>query len=297
MLSEIMLQQTTVKTVIPYYEKFLRLFPRIEDLAKAPEEKVMSLWSGLGYYSRARNLHRLAKVVTIERKFPHRYEDLLKLPGLGPYTAAAVASFAFNQPVAAIDGNIARVISRLADIDLDISTSQGKRALVDFANKILDPKNSALHNQAIMELGATICLPQNPSCLLCPVMNQCLSQKRGNQNLRPVKKKKRAQEPWIWNLFLASQNGKIALTQLKNGTPWLKNTWVLPGKAQTISKPPKKFSFRHSITHHKIYVQVKRAKSTDLKPFQIRWVSQSEIESFGVSSVVFKALKYLQENQ
>ena len=295
-ISEIMLQQTTVAVVIPYYEKFLKEFPTVRDLAAADEDRVLSLWSGLGYYSRARNLHAAAKEIAAMGAFPSTYEDLLKLPGVGPYTAAAVASIAFDEEVAAIDGNVVRVISRLFDIDTDVGAKTTQKKISKFAHALIAGQVPSLHNQAMMELGATVCLPQNPACLLCPAVKVCKSWSSGTVDARPVKKKNRKQDPWLWEMYVVDGSKRVALTK-NNGTPWLKNTWVLPGSAKPLStKALPAHDFKHSITHHKIFVQVKKTNSkVILKKFnanELKWVNREEIEKYGVSSIVQKALRF-----
>ncbi len=296
LVSEVMLQQTTVRVVIPYYERFISEFPKAKTLANADIEKVLSLWSGLGYYSRARNLQKAMIEVVRRKHFPNNFDALLELPGVGPYTAAAVASMAFGEPAAAIDGNVIRVISRLFNIADDISTKKGQTKIKKYAQSLLNPKNSGLHNQALMELGATICVPKNPSCMLCPWMKSCRSLKEGTINLRPVKKKMRKQDPWLWTLRLIKKDGKIALVKNNDGVPWLKNTWVLPGKAIALKKSHRlKIDFCHSITHHKISVRVLNGRPDDLKGQKVVWIDPKKGLKVGVSSIVTKALKAVSE--
>jgi A/G-specific adenine glycosylase len=295
LLSEIMLQQTTVRVVIPYYQKFLKAFPTVVALARAPEEKVMALWSGLGYYSRARNLIKAAKEISKLKTFPDTFDELLKLPGIGPYTAAAVASIAFGQEVAAVDGNVIRVVTRLFDIDADVGSSAGKEKIAALATRLIKDQPPSEHNQAMMELGATICTTANPSCMLCPLMKHCQSRQNATTALRPIKRKNRRQEPWLWEMYLVRKGQKIALVKNENGTPWLKNTWVLPGCAtqlKTSKAPPA--DFRHSITHHKIFVKIHEKPEYDLTELKCRWIRPDQIDSLGVSSVVQKALSRIQ---
>jgi A/G-specific adenine glycosylase len=193
-LSEIMLQQTRVAAVIPYYERFLECFPNLHALATAPEEEVLRLWSGLGYYSRARNLHKAAQMIVAEHggEFPARLEDLLALPGIGSYTAAAILSIAFGQKHAVLDGNVARVLARLGSIRGDLRESARWQELQKCADGYLEPKSPGDWNQAMMELGATLCSPKSPQCLLCPVAQLCEGRKLGIADLLPEKRKKRA---------------------------------------------------------------------------------------------------------
>src|SRR5690349_14398546 len=193
-LSEIMLQQTRVAAVIPYYERFLERFPNLQTLAAAPEEEVLRLWSGLGYYSRAWNLHKAAQKIVAEHggKFPSRLEDVLALPGIGNYTAAAILSIAFGQKQAVLDGNVARVLARLGVIRGDLRESARWQELQKCADAYLAPTSPGDWNQAMMELGATLCSPKSPQCLLCPVTQFCEGRKLGIAEVLPEKGKKRA---------------------------------------------------------------------------------------------------------
>jgi len=193
-ISEVMLQQTRVAAVIPYYERFLARFPDVRALAEAPEEEVLRLWSGLGYYSRARNLQKAAQRIVGQHagQFPRKAEDVLALPGIGAYTAAAVLSIAFDEPLAVLDGNVARVIARLDALHGDLREPQRWRVLQARASALLASDEAGDWNQAMMELGATVCTPQNPQCLLCPASNFCEARKRGIADVIPEKRKKRA---------------------------------------------------------------------------------------------------------
>ena len=176
-LSEIMLQQTRVKQGTPYYLKFVSNYTTIDDLANATEQEVLTLWQGLGYYSRARNMHSTAKYISDELSgvFPSTYNEILKLKGVGPYTAAAISSFAFNLPHPVVDGNVQRVVSRLFKIVEPINTGSGSKQIEKVVNSIFDKNNPADFNQAIMELGSQICKPKKPDCLACPLQEKCLS--------------------------------------------------------------------------------------------------------------------------
>lgn len=209
-LSEIMLQQTRVATVIPYFERFLERFPNIHALAAAPEEEVLRLWSGLGYYSRARNLKRAAEEIVAEHdgEFPARLEEVLELPGIGNYTAAAILSIAFNAKCAVLDGNVARVLARLDALRGDLQETQRWKKLQHSADAHLDPKSPGDWNQAMMELGATLCTPKSPQCLLCPVAEFCEARKLGLAESLPEKRKKRATvEIHLASAVFADENG------------------------------------------------------------------------------------------
>jgi A/G-specific adenine glycosylase len=195
-LSEIMLQQTRVAAAIPYYERFITHFPDVQSLAEAPQDQVLRLWSGLGYYSRARNLQKAAEQIVARHggRFPESTEGALALPGIGNYTAAAILSIAYNKKLAVLDGNVARVLARLAAIQGDLRAGSRWKQLQDTANTLLDPRSPGDWNQAVMELGATLCTPQSPQCLLCPVGNLCEARKQGLVDSIPAKRIKRATE-------------------------------------------------------------------------------------------------------
>jgi A/G-specific adenine glycosylase len=190
-LSEIILQQTQVVQGKNYYLKFEEQFPTVSDLANASDDKVMLLWQGLGYYSRARNLLTTARLVRDKHngKFPFNYDDIRALKGVGDYTAAAIASFAFNLPYAVVDGNVYRVLSRLFDIHIPINSSEGKKQFQLIANELLNSKKAKLHNSAIMEFGALFCKPQNPNCGSCVLRNNCLAFLNNSVHLLPFKNK------------------------------------------------------------------------------------------------------------
>ncbi|MCC5937533.1 MAG: A/G-specific adenine glycosylase [Lunatimonas sp.] len=188
-LSEIILQQTRVAQGLPYFEVFTQRFPTVQDLAAAPEEEVLRCWQGLGYYSRARNLHACAKEIVSQRggRFPETYRELLQLKGVGPYTAAAIASFAFQEPVAVVDGNVYRVLARYFGIAADISSGPGKREFDRLANELIPRQTPDIYNQAIMEFGALQCTPQKPDCHSCPLVGACYAFRHEEVKELPVK--------------------------------------------------------------------------------------------------------------
>ncbi|MFN2304109.1 MAG: A/G-specific adenine glycosylase [Anaerolineales bacterium] len=188
-ISEVMLQQTQVDTVLPYFQRWMARFPDVNHLAAAEEQDVLALWEGLGYYSRAHNLHRAAKKLVDEMngELPARLDALQALPGIGPYTAAAIASIAFNLDVAAVDGNIRRVMARLFDVSVPVRSTEGEKILWSLAETYLPQGRASEYNQALMDLGATICTPKSPKCEQCPILEDCLAYRRGDQEERPVK--------------------------------------------------------------------------------------------------------------
>ena len=189
-VSEIMLQQTRVETVIPYFERWMRLFPAINDLAKASEHDVLNAWEGLGYYSRARNLHKAARIVAekYNGELPYNLDDLRALPGIGRYTVGAIASMAFGMDAPTLDGNLRRVFARLFDVTEPADSPAGEKILWSLAAEHLPKGQAGDYNQALMDLGAAICLPRNPRCLICPLMKMCKARENGTQEARPVLK-------------------------------------------------------------------------------------------------------------
>jgi len=216
-LSEIILQQTRIAQGLPYYLRFIEVFPSVRELAAAPEEKVLRLWQGLGYYTRARNLHRCAKEVAVKRggAFPTTFEELKTLPGIGDYTAAAIASIAFAEPVAVVDGNVFRVLARIFGIDQPINTPDGKKQFVQLANKLISKKHPDAHNQAVMEFGALHCTPQNPTCDMCMFKAECFAFKRNLQNSLPVKLRMKPSRKRYFYYF-AIQRGKSFLMKKRD---------------------------------------------------------------------------------
>lgn len=191
-LSEIMLQQTRVVQGMPYFFSFTKEFPTVKHLAEAPEEKILKLWQGLGYYSRARNLHKTAQYIIndLNGVFPDSYKELLKLKGVGEYTAAAIASFSYNEPVPVVDGNVFRVLSRYFDIESDIALPATKKEFAALAQELMPKDNPAIFNQAIMEFGALQCVPKSPDCSVCVFNESCAALQKGKVNMLPVKSKK-----------------------------------------------------------------------------------------------------------
>lgn len=227
-LSEVMLQQTRVEVVIPYYERFLERFPTVEDLAAAETEEVLTLWSGLGYYRRARQLHAAARKVAALGGFPRTVEGWLDLPGIGPYTAAAVASQAFGVAAPVLDGNVERVLSRWLALAEDPKSSGARRQLLSAAASLLDAERPGDSNQALMELGATLCTPRNPKCLLCPIASGCLAATRGEQEAYPVARAKRQGEKQRLVVAVVERDGGVLMFRRPDDSDLLAGTWELP---------------------------------------------------------------------
>ena len=230
-LSEIMLQQTQVATVIPYYERFLQKFPTVEMLAAAPLDDVLKLWEGLGYYSRARNLHRAAQMVAnkLDGRFPATAAELQKLPGIGRYTAGAVASLAFGEDVPVLDGNVIRVLTRVFNIDQDIAQPATQHALWDLAGQLVPAGQAANWNEGLMELGRRICTPRDPLCAQCPSAGQCEANRLGVQNERPVRRP-RAKTPHydVTAAVIRRADGQMLIAQ-RPLDGMLGGLWEFPG--------------------------------------------------------------------
>ncbi|MCC6690764.1 MAG: A/G-specific adenine glycosylase [Bacteroidia bacterium] len=228
-LSEIILQQTRVEQGIAYYLNFTREFPDIKKLASASEEKIMKLWQGLGYYSRARNLHATAKQIVKEHngKFPSTYTEIIKLKGVGPYTAAAIASIAFNKPHAVVDGNAFRVLARVFGIKTPIDSTQGKKEFYELANELIDKEQPALFNQAIMEFGATYCKPRNPDCENCIFSGICVARNKKIVDRLPIKTKFTKVRNRYFNYIIMRHKNTIVIKKRTGKDIW-KNLYDFP---------------------------------------------------------------------
>jgi A/G-specific adenine glycosylase len=278
-ISEIMLQQTRVAAVIPYYRRFLETFPGTAQLAAASEKALLTMWSGLGYYSRARNLQKAARQIEERGAFPSTYEEIRELPGVGDYTAAAVASIAFGLPHAAVDGNVRRVIARLTN---------GKGDPVTTAGTLLDRKDPSRWNQAMMELGATVCLPREPLCSVCPVAQACEAFRHGTQRELPLKRQKPQTIFLEKTLLVIRRKGRLLLTQSGR----VKGFWDLPETFEGARLGAKLGEFRHAITHRSYHFTVCEAVATK-GPAGCRWFAEEEIEKIPLSTAAKKGLRCL----
>lgn len=221
-LSEIILQQTRVDQGLQYYQNFIRTFPTIHELANAPEQQVFKLWEGLGYYSRCKNLIATAKIISqqLNGKFPDTYESILALKGIGPYTASAIASFAFNLPHAVVDGNVYRVLSRYFGINTPTDTTTGKKLYHLLADELLDKKNPGAYNQAIMDFGAVICKPQLPLCPICVQRTECEALRHGVVDQLPVKEKTLKKRTRWFYYFIVEWDGQIYIRKRVQKDIW-----------------------------------------------------------------------------
>lgn len=224
-ISEIILQQTRVAQGYAYYQRFIERFPNLESLAASEENEVLKYWQGLGYYSRARNLHQAA--ISVNGVFPVKYEDILKLKGIGTYTAAAICSFAYNQPHAVVDGNVYRVLSRFFGINEPIDSGKGKKIFASLAHDLLDKIQPALYNQAIMDFGALQCTPLSPDCTVCPFKNRCFAFNHNMVSSLPIKQNKTKTSERFFYYLLIRDNGNIYLNKRTENDIW-KNLYELP---------------------------------------------------------------------
>lgn len=290
-VSEIMLQQTRAQAAIPYYQRFLERFPAIEALAAAEEAAVLAVWSGLGYYSRARNLHRAAKQVVHAGEFPRDYEGIHALPGVGSYTAAAIASIAFGLPHAVLDGNVMRVVARLEDDSADISSARTRERFREVAQGLLDPRHPGEFNQAMMELGATVCTPRAPACGGCPVRNHCRANARGTAAALPVKLRRAAPVLLELTLALVRRDGRVLLCRRPAGASRMAGFWELPSPDQLpgMRRTGEVGVFRHTITHHRYTIAV-IAGAVPRAPRGMRWFGRGELGAIPLSTTARKAL-------
>ncbi len=304
-VSEIMLQQTRVDTVVPYFEKWMKLFPDISSLANAYERDVLNAWEGLGYYSRARNLHKAAKIIAskFNGQLPRDLTELRALPGIGRYTVGAIASIAFKMDEPTLDGNLRRVFSRLYDVKEFADSPAGEKQLWDLAARNLPKGKAGDYNQALMDLGATICLPKNPRCLLCPIMKMCKAHENGTQDLRPILKPKKRVPQYVHAAAVIVERGRVLLSQrpaggLLGGMWEFPNARVNQNPAAELKKALRSASriqvkrgealgiVSHAYSHFKVVVHAFRCESVSIpKEKNLKWVKLSELEDYPMGKV------------
>ncbi|SHM32123.1 A/G-specific DNA-adenine glycosylase [Chitinophaga jiangningensis] len=294
-LSEIILQQTRVEQGWPYYERFIANYPTVSDLAAANEEEVFRLWQGLGYYARCKNMLAAAREIqqTYHGQFPNTHDQIKALKGIGPYTAAAIASFAFNLPHAVLDGNVFRVLSRFFGIDTPIDSTAGKKEFAELAQELLPKDNAATYNQALMDFGAVVCKPQRPECSSCPLQKKCVAYHQQLISLLPVKTKKLQIKKRYFNYIIASWKDKVYIrkrtaddiwqnlhefvlieskeaadsTQLLSGTDFKELFGTTVYEITRISK-----QFKQQLTHqtiHSQFINIELAQPTDIPGYQL----------------------------
>ncbi len=319
-LSEVMLQQTQVATATPYFERFLAAFPTIEALAAASVDQVLRLWEGLGYYSRARSLHRAAQQVVDTGRWPRTADEWRTLPGVGRYTAAAIASITRNERVAVVDGNVKRVLARVLLIDDSIDAPGAQDRLWNEAQRLLTPSAPGDHNQALMELGARVCKPRNPQCLVCPVRDFCAAQAAGRQHALPVRTFKRAPRALrLAALVIRSDHQRLLRQRPPKGLLaglWELPTVELPNDADARQSPariaelartqlglsvrvaPSDVVVTHAFTHRAATMSVHDAELISLDaplPEACRWVRPDELPQYALGKLHHKALAALAE--
>jgi len=304
-VAEVMLQQTRADTVIPYYERFFRRFPTVEALAGASLDEVLRVWEGLGYYARARNLHAAARRVVEEHggRLPDTYDALLSLPGFGPYTAGAVASIAFGRPVVALDGNARRVLARLFAVDGDPHRAAVRRRMEALARSLLPPDQAGTFNEALMELGATVCLPRAPRCDRCPVAGDCLAHGRGLETAFPAPAPRRSLPHYqVAAGVLFRQDGRVLVARRAKGD-FLGGLWEFPGGKREpgetlrqclarelreelgieVEVMERLLTLRHAYTHFRITLHAFLCVLRDGEPrclecADVRWVLPAELD-------------------
>jgi len=311
-LSEVILQQTRVNQGLPYYLAFIRTFPSVHDLARAPEQQVLRLWQGLGYYTRARNLHKCAKAVVDlhNGKFPTTYDDLLKLPGVGDYTAAAIASFSFGQGVAVLDGNVFRVLSRIFGIDTPINSPEGKKEFTRLANELLSKKSPALHNQAAMEFGAMLCTPRNPQCPDCPFESSCFAYRHNLAETLPVKNRKLKSKRRYFFYLVVERNKSLLMKKRQEKDIWHglfdfvliekekpvnpekliaeNSRWFRKAQTLQVSKP-----YKHVLTHQTIhcrFIHLAAGPSYSLKDPGLAFYSPEQVAELPKPALISRFL-------
>lgn len=314
-LSEIMLQQTRVNQGLPYYLKFVQNFPNIKDLALASEVKVLKLWEGLGYYSRAKNLHKCAKKVVHLHGgiFPNNYNDLLSLPGIGPYSAAAIASFAYKEPVAVLDGNVYRVISRVFGIKDDIAQPKTAKVFTALANELLDSSQPDIYNQAIMEYGALHCKPKKPLCESCSLSSMCYAFANKEQQLLPVKSKKVKVTTKHFSYIVFEKEGRLAMKRRDDSGIWkglydfhlilsedhltteqLLIRLDLKGENIVVANISKEY--KHQLTHQRIYATFYKIMQREESKFELNGMLYYDLEEIEDLPKPVLISKYLKDN-
>ncbi|WP_305982197.1 A/G-specific adenine glycosylase [Roseivirga thermotolerans] len=301
-LSEIILQQTRVNQGMPYYLAFIERYPTVELLAKAPEQEVLRLWQGLGYYSRARNLHACAQTIVEQYHgcFPDTFDELLRLKGIGRYTAAAIASLAFNKPTAVVDGNVYRVLARVFGLYNDISESKTLKIFEQLANELIPANNAAEYNQAIMDFGATQCTPKNPACDTCPLHTICFAQQHGEVEKLPVKSRKTKVKKLYFDYFMFEHGQQILMHKRLGKDIWqgLYQFYLKESKTkqkteeclkhiplidhihvQSVSSP-----VRHLLSHREIFARFFRLRVNDLNTF-VSIQQELNLQAYSLSEV------------
>ncbi|MAS98786.1 MAG: A/G-specific adenine glycosylase [Kiritimatiellaceae bacterium] len=321
-ISELMLQQTRVSQATPYYLRFMQKFPSLKKLSEANLEEVLKAWEGLGYYSRARNLHKTAIVIRNHYggRFPRDPEKIAALPGIGPYTTAAICSLAFNLNLAVVDGNVIRVLSRLLAIKSDIALQSSKKEFQTLADALLIKGRAGIFNEAMMELGATVCLPQNPDCTSCPMMHVCKANYEGSQTQYPVKQKKKKVPKLVVGAAVVKKEDGTVLVAQRREDQMLGGLWEFPGGKQETNESilacvirelkeeldidvelfDKIICVNHAYSHFKMEMHVFWARIRSGEPRAIecknfKWISLTDIRSLPFSKADLKVIDAITE--
>lgn len=310
-VSEIMLQQTKVVQALPYYNRFLKEFSSILDLAKASEDDVLKLWQGLGYYSRARNLHYTSQYIVkrFNGKFPTAYDEIISLKGIGEYTASAISSFAFSEPYAVVDGNVIRLLSRYFGIQIPYDTLKGKIKFQELANKLLIKNNPGEYNQAIMEFGALQCTPKNPNCNVCIFRNSCKAYLQNKTSYYPIKQNKLKTRDRYLHFFVINQNNKLCIQKKRNGI-W-KGLYEFPSiecnkrthqdnvmgsiawkelfdNSSDIQVDKISLEIKHKLSHQILFVRFWHVITQGLILNNYEWINFNQIYKYPVSKLLHK---------
>lgn len=290
LVSELMLQQTQVATVIPYFERWLQHFPTIDALATASEDAVMTQWQGLGYYSRARNLHKAAKFVVEELggQLPDNVDELREVPGVGPYTAGAISAFAFNKPAAIVDGNVKRLFSRYFGIEGDINSTRTNKAIWSYAETYTPTVENRRYAQALLDLGATVCTPRMPTCEQCPVKSSCHAYATDRVHLLPEKKAKK-KIPTRQGYFLLDINERGVLLIQRSADGIWPRLWCLPEIFEPSENGAVHGTFKHVFSHYKLEATIFAQSSVD----QGKRVPLEQLDDYGLPTPIRKYLHTL----
>ena len=300
-LSEVILQQTRIAQGMSYWERFMAQWPTVNDLAAATEDEVLKAWQGLGYYSRARNLHTAAQQVVELGGFPQAFKELKTLKGVGDYTAAAIASIAFGEPVAVVDGNVYRVLSRYFGIDTPIDSTEGKKEFQALAQSLLPINEPADYNEAIMDFGATQCTPNSPHCSACPLCETCVAFREQRINELPVKSKKVKQRERHFTYLYIEHEGKIAIHQRGAGDIW-QGLWEFPQAEQLTSSKDSVWKneaqllqkgVKHILTHQILLADIYlwQPKNRPQLPSEFIWIEKQDLENYALPRLIEILLK------
>lgn len=297
-LSEVIMQQTRIAQGTAYWERFMKRWPNVQELAKATEDEVLREWQGLGYYSRARNLHKAAQQIVGSGRFPQTYKELKQLKGIGEYTAAAISSISFAEPVAVVDGNVYRVFARYFGIDTPIDSTEGEKVFKAMAQEYLPKEAPAAYNQGLMDFGAIQCTPTSPNCEVCPLIDTCFAANNNKVADLPVKAKKTKQRERHFSFIYIRCNGKTAIRRRGAGDIW-QGLWELPTKellgnaienATLIKK-----NVKHILTHQIIFADfyLLETDTPPTLPADYIWIKESEIERYALPRLIDLLVKSL----